>query len=436
MTRAFWVWLHRWAGLAMALFLIIVGLTGSVLAFRDELDVWLNPELLTVTPRDAPLLDGFVLREKAAALYPETQFDDVPLDIKPSRSVPFVTGPPLIADDYMAKAVVFYLDPYTGEKLGERNSWSGPSLAHKDIISFLYRLHFALALPWSTGELGATILGITAFVWTIDCFVGFYLTFPLRWRVNGDAPPGAKSWWSRWKPAWLIKLNAGAYRINFDIHRAFGLWTWLMLFIFAWSSVGFNLSQVYKPVMQTLFGLSQPMAAGLPARAEPLDHPRLGWREAYATGHALLGEQARQHGFVIEKEKYLNFDRDQGVYVISAQSSLDGEKSFRTSVTFDADTGAMLQAAWPGSTSEPAGDVLTRWLYWLHLAAVFGLPMQIFVCIMGFVITALSVTGVYIWWKKRRARRFSNERRGAAAGAGIHQPPGLGGGGLVAGRDS
>ncbi len=29
MQRAFWVWLHRWAGLAIAAFLIVMGLTGS-----------------------------------------------------------------------------------------------------------------------------------------------------------------------------------------------------------------------------------------------------------------------------------------------------------------------------------------------------------------------------------------------------------------------
>ncbi len=29
MQRAFRVWLHRWAGLAIAAFLIVVGLTGS-----------------------------------------------------------------------------------------------------------------------------------------------------------------------------------------------------------------------------------------------------------------------------------------------------------------------------------------------------------------------------------------------------------------------
>ena len=55
MTRHFWVLIHRYAGLAMTLFLIIVALTGSVLAFKDELDAWLNPDLLRVTPRDAPM---------------------------------------------------------------------------------------------------------------------------------------------------------------------------------------------------------------------------------------------------------------------------------------------------------------------------------------------------------------------------------------------
>lgn len=34
--RPFWVLVHRYAGLAMTVFLIIVGLTGSLLAFYSE----------------------------------------------------------------------------------------------------------------------------------------------------------------------------------------------------------------------------------------------------------------------------------------------------------------------------------------------------------------------------------------------------------------
>ena len=43
LNRHFFVWLHRWAGLAMACFLVIVGLTGSLLAFRNEIDRLASP---------------------------------------------------------------------------------------------------------------------------------------------------------------------------------------------------------------------------------------------------------------------------------------------------------------------------------------------------------------------------------------------------------
>jgi uncharacterized iron-regulated membrane protein len=38
MNRHFWVLIHRYAGLTTALFLSVVGLTGSVLAFYYEID--------------------------------------------------------------------------------------------------------------------------------------------------------------------------------------------------------------------------------------------------------------------------------------------------------------------------------------------------------------------------------------------------------------
>ena len=41
-------------------------------------------------------------------------------------------------------------------------------------MPFIYSLHFKLAL----GMTGFWIMGIVALVWTLDCFVGFYLTLP------------------------------------------------------------------------------------------------------------------------------------------------------------------------------------------------------------------------------------------------------------------
>jgi uncharacterized iron-regulated membrane protein len=41
--------------------------------------------------------------------------------------------------------------------------------------------------------------------------------------------------------------------------------------------------------------------------------------------------------------------------------------------------------------------------------------------VLGLVITMLSATGVYIWWKKRAARRF-RKTRGSSAGAPLEPP--------------
>src|ERR1700730_3855689 len=35
--------LHLWAGLAAAVFLALLGITGSLIVFEDEIDHWLNP---------------------------------------------------------------------------------------------------------------------------------------------------------------------------------------------------------------------------------------------------------------------------------------------------------------------------------------------------------------------------------------------------------
>ncbi|MGH8612088.1 MAG: PepSY domain-containing protein, partial [Gammaproteobacteria bacterium] len=51
--RKLWLQLHLWLGLILGLFLSVFGITGSILVFYQEIDEWLNPDLLTVAPRPA-----------------------------------------------------------------------------------------------------------------------------------------------------------------------------------------------------------------------------------------------------------------------------------------------------------------------------------------------------------------------------------------------
>jgi hypothetical protein len=174
-----------------------------------------------------------------------------------------------------------------------------------------------------------------------------------------------------------------------------------MLFVLAWSGVAFNLGdQVYTPVMKLFFEMKD---KDLPALQAPLDAPQLSWREAHAVGQCLMAEQSAQHGFTVERETWLWYDREQDVYYYAVKSSRDIGRDGRTRIAFDANSGALKDMILP--TGQHTGDTVSNWLTSLHMARVFGRPMQVFVCLMGLVVAMLSVTGIIIWLQKRRVRR-------------------------------
>lgn len=129
----------------------------------------------------------------------------------------------------------------------------------------------------------------------------------------------------------------------------------------------------------------------------------LEWEEALSSGVRLMDEQAQKFGFEVHRTVALYYLRDAGLYSYRVHSSRDvGEKYGSTGVLFDAYSGELVNVSLP--TGAQSGVTLTTWLMQLHMANVFGRPYQIFVCVLGVAVAALSVTGVLIWRKKRRAR--------------------------------
>jgi hypothetical protein len=78
---------------------------------------------------------------------------------------------------------------------------------------------------------------VAALIWTLDCFIGFFLAFPPGRRDNpASVPQNVRRWWWRWKPSWLVRWNSSQHKVTFDLHRAGGLWLWPLLLVFAWSA--------------------------------------------------------------------------------------------------------------------------------------------------------------------------------------------------------
>jgi uncharacterized iron-regulated membrane protein len=206
-----------------------------------------------------------------------------------------------------------------------------------------------------------------------------------------------------WNPSWLVKWGGSAYRINFDLHRAGGLWVWVLLLAFAWSSVGFNLNeQVYMPVMKTVF--HQPATFGdLVKITEPNPVPGLDVGKAHELAKSLMAEQAARNHFRVLQEQSLYYYADYGAYIYSVRSDRDlTDGGGGTFLVFDAFNGRLGGITIP--TGANAGSTIHSWIFALHMAQIWGLPFRIFVSVMGLFVVMLSVTGIYIWWKKRRAR--------------------------------
>jgi len=430
--RNFWVWLHRWTGLAMAGFLIIVGVTGSLLAFMPELNHLLAPQFYP-GPRAGQTLSLSALARRAEALAPAGRVTQIviaqpgsarvsmeprPLPLLPDYSA--VYADPIVGDEFVLGVQPeppplgfdhLYIDPATGTELGRLDK-EPPLSTGAGVMPFVDRLHFRLAM----GEWGGWILGVVAAIWTLDCVNGLYLTLPAS-----AARANRKSWWTRWKPSWLVKFSGSFYRANFDLHRAFGLWMFAVLLLFAWSSVYFNMRDIYNPVMRALsdFDAPAPMAHGKAMGAmahKPANEP-MSWERALAVGEALMTEQAHAGGFTVDWPYRLTYQETQNSFSYAVHSSRDiGLKYGRTSVAFDASTGAFRSLRVP--TGAHSGNTFTTWIVEMHVANLFGLWFRIFVCALGLGIAMLSITGVYIWWKKRAARIAASASRTRVASGG------------------
>jgi uncharacterized iron-regulated membrane protein len=391
---------HRYVGLAIATFLVVASLTGSIVVFQHELDAVVNPQLFTCTPpsADAVPLPPMALRDALQAqLPPGIQVWETGLQPpEPGMAARFSLDwhgddPP------MTEA---FVDPYTGRMLGHRR-WGDLGQGLVNLLPFMYLLHVSLAL----GEVGRLLLGIVALLWTIDCFVGFYLTLPAR-RAAGAGAGDGRSWLGRWKPSWLVK-GGSLFGTIFTFHRASGLWVWPLLLMFAWSSVAILLRPVYDPVMGLFFRAAE--HHNLPELPEPRPHPRLSAAEGLARCQALMEEEAAKRGIAIIRPVLFSHETHFGFYRYQVQSSLDiTSTGGNTTIRIDTDTGRLI--GFDAPVSDEPGDIFDTWLIYLHFGSVGGITYRILICITGVLTAILCVTGVIIWWKKRTLRRKARAR--------------------------
>lgn len=378
--RPWLVLAHRWVGLVLALVLLSSGVTGAVLAFDDWLDAWLNPELFHAPPGPALPLDRLVAAAEAAD--PRAQVVRMNFPARPGDT--FQMGVVARQGGELGYDQMF-VDPAAAAVLGRRDS-GACCINRVALMPFIFRLHETLLL----GDAGLWVMGCVAMLWTVDCVVGLLLTFPR-----------GRPFLAHWRTAWLVKRTRNSFRLTLDVHRAGGLWCWVLLLVVAISGLALTLPQVFQPMVKAVLPVSAPPAPP----AKPVG-ATVGFSAALAAaGAALPGKQAAfawhvpgaGYGFLMADD---------------AARLWGGLGPYDVDVAAD---GRLLSVTRAGSGR--AGDTVLALQYGLHTGRLAGLTGRIVVCVLGVMVAVLSVTGPWLWWRKRRgpARRPAKAAKSAGA---------------------
>lgn len=229
--------IHLWLGVGSGIILFIVCLTGTILAFEQEIKSLLNKsnyEVVTQTGKKSiyelknqiekngkySVAEFIIIQDSYTALATEN---------KPNNTKPHDDH----EDDHGASRVTLHIDPYNGSILPEENYNRGN-------VFFLsvMKLHRWLLLDI---KIGRPIVGVATIIFIILCLSGLILWLPKKVKKA-----------KQWKRGFTIKWKANWKRINYDIHNTLGFYALIPLLLMGLSGLIWSFPGYYKGLESVL----------------------------------------------------------------------------------------------------------------------------------------------------------------------------------------
>ena len=356
---------HFYIGVAACVFLAILGATGAVLAFENELNREINPRLLKVQPRGTALpwqtVRQKVEQQETAWL---VQRIYMPANDNDSTYVRLVSRANGRTTDEI------YVDQYSGNVLGRK-------LQGNQLIWKIHDLHVTL----SAGNVGSRFV-----VWSAAGLLCLALS-------------GLYLWWPR--KVFRFRVVAESYtRTNYDLHRSIGFWSSLAMLAFAITGINLHI--------QTGGGLFTMMddrsaAVHLPGHGVSVDEMLQSAREALPEARTMR----------------ISFWNDKRPVLVQMRFAEDHTPAGRSAVTLDPRTGAVLTVV-SSRTAPVIYTALVEWNREIHTGTIFGWPSRMVASLLSFVLCLLAVSGPMIWVNNKlaaaRGRKKAAARRVGRAG--------------------
>ncbi|MET0635376.1 MAG: PepSY-associated TM helix domain-containing protein [Chitinophagaceae bacterium] len=369
-----WVGLvHLVLGLSSGLVIVLLGITGCILAFEQEIRYVTEPAAFT-EKKQMSVLPPTILRDAAEKHLSGKKANDIEYPGEGRSAIVSYYD----ADNYMTVAV----DPYTAEVKKVKNM-------NRDFFRVVLDGHFYLWLPPSVGQ---PVIATATLIFLIMLVTGIIL------------------WWPKNKAAlkqrFSVKWSAKWRRRNYDLHNVPGFYMSLAGIILACTGLVFGFQwfadSLYwvtnggKPAAEAVYATSDTIQR----TAVPVNITDSLWSVTYKV---VNDKQSVSVHFAADPTSPIDItiNNRPGTYYhtdISSYDQYSGERLIN-------------KGTYAGKFSEATlADKIRRMNYDIHVGAVLGLPGKILMFCASLIAASLPVTGFYIWWgrrKKKPVRKFS-----------------------------
>ncbi len=384
-------WCHLVAGAAAGVVILIMSVTGVLLAYEKQMIRWADTRDYKVArpSPDAARLPVETLLAKAR----ETQ------TAAPS-SITLYSNAEAPASVSLAGGRTLFLDPYTGAVFGE----GSPRV--RSFFRAVTDWHRWLGAGGENRAAGRAVTGASNLVFLFIVASGFYLWWPRNWTRKSLR---AVTWFRR---------GQGGKARDFNWHNVIGFWSAVPLFVVVLSGVVISYTWasnlVYKVVGE------QPPAQ--PQRGAP---PPAGGGAVQLDGLEVLMKRAEQQ---VEGWRSITLQVPQKLDAPAAfaiDRGNGGQPHLRAQLALDRVSGDVVR--WEPASNNTAGRRLRSWLRFAHTGEVYGLSGQTIAALASLGGAFLVYTGLSLAWRRFyswRGRRV----KGAEANTSLatSEEPGVG----------
>jgi uncharacterized iron-regulated membrane protein len=355
---------HLWIGIVLTLYMIVIGVSGSILVFRPELERLCGLKPWQRIRTREPVADIATVVENLKAAYPRSRI--VSVDAPGEEDATFV------AVLERRGRIKVACDPTQGKVLGEfprQRNW----------LSVVQELHESLLIhPGSQGRM-----------WN-----GVGAAFLLLLNATGMV-----IWWPgirNWKRALKVDFERGWRRINFDLHVSVGFWTVLIASVWAVSGIYFGWP---RQIFQFVDSLSPVIAARPPAIVVTPENTLAGPDLRSLIARARMLDPGTTLGGIA-----FPYGRRAPLAILLRRRN-SPRYEYVDTVYFNPYNGEYV-STWRYGVNQSLGDWIIWWQAPLHFGIYWGLGVKVVWATAGLAIPLLAVTGLLMYWNRALRRRW------------------------------